>query len=81
MASPEGSQRVYRATIFDITDRKKYEKELMDARKKAEFAARAKAEFLATISHEIRTPLNAVIGIANLLQKTPLNDQQKEFLA
>ena len=79
VASPEANQRVYRATIFDITDRKKYEKELMDARKKAEGAARAKAEFLATISHEIRTPLNAIIGIANLIQKTPLNDQQKEY--
>ena len=79
VASPEGNPKVYRATIFDITDRKKYEKELMDARKKAESAARAKAEFLATISHEIRTPLNAVIGIANLIQKTPLNDQQKEY--
>ena len=79
VTSPEGSKRVYRATIFDITDRKKYEKELMDARKKAEGAARAKAEFLATISHEIRTPLNALIGIANLIQKTPLNDQQKEY--
>ncbi len=79
VAGPEGNQKVYRATIFDITDRKKYEKELMAARKKAEGAASAKAEFLATISHEIRTPLNAVIGIANLIQKTPLNDQQKEY--
>lgn len=79
VVNPEGSQRVYRATFFDITDRKRYERELMDARKKAEGAARAKAEFLATISHEIRTPLNSVVGIANLIQKTPLNDQQKEY--
>lgn len=79
VAGPEGNRKAYRATIFDITDRKKYEKEILDARKKAEGAAKAKAEFLATISHEIRTPLNAIIGIANLIQKTPLNEQQKEY--
>jgi PAS domain S-box-containing protein len=79
VASSQANRMVYRATIFDITDRKKYEKELLEARKKAESAASAKAEFLATISHEIRTPLSAIIGIANLIHKTPLNDQQKEY--
>lgn len=79
IANPEGNPVAYRATIFDITDRKKYEKELLHAKKIAESAARAKAEFLATISHEIRTPLNAILGIANLIHKTPLNDQQKEY--
>ncbi|APG59497.1 PAS domain-containing hybrid sensor histidine kinase/response regulator [Christiangramia salexigens] len=69
----------YRATIFDITDRKKYEKELLNAKLKAESASKAKAEFLATMSHEIRTPLNAIHGIANLIAKTPLNEQQREY--
>jgi len=69
----------YRATIFDITDRKKYEKELIAAKKKAEEDSHAKAEFLSTISHEIRTPLHAILGIGNLLSKTHLNEDQKEY--
>ncbi len=79
LENAEGDPVVYRATIFDITDRKKYEKELIEAKRKAESAAKAKAEFLATISHEIRTPLNAIVGVANLIRNTPLNEQQKNY--
>ncbi len=75
----EENPLTYRATIFDITDRKKYEKELMAAKKKAEEDSHAKAEFLSTISHEIRTPLHAILGIGNLLNKTHLNEDQKEY--
>ena len=69
----------YRATILDITDRKKYETALLEAKEKAEAASRAKAEFLSTISHEIRTPLNAILGIGNLIHETPLNQLQQEY--
>lgn len=40
---------------------------------------RAKAEFLATVSHELRTPLNAIIGLAELLQQTPLDPAQHDY--
>lgn len=79
VAVGQGEEKIYQATLFDITDRKKYEKELLEARRKADIAVQKKAEFLATISHEIRTPLNAIIGIANLLHNTPLNEQQAEY--
>lgn len=75
----EQNSAIFRASVLDITDRKKYEKVLMDGKAKAEEAARAKAEFLYTMSHEIRNPLNAIIGIGNLIQDTSLDDLQKEY--
>ncbi len=45
----------------------------------AERANRSKSTFLATMSHEIRTPLNAVIGMASLLETTPLSPQQQDY--
>ncbi|SDR92751.1 PAS domain-containing hybrid sensor histidine kinase/response regulator [Gramella sp. MAR_2010_147] len=70
----------YRASVFDISDRTKYEQELFNAKVRAEKSAKEKAQFLATISHEIRTPLNGILGIGNLLAKTPLNSKQKEYV-
>ena len=62
-----GKPLLNRTTLFNITDRKNYERELVLARKRAEDAARAKADFLSMISHEIRTPMNAIIGLSGLL--------------
>lgn len=47
---------------------------------KAQSANRAKAEFLSNISHEIRTPMNGVMGMVELLDGTPLDDEQREYL-
>lgn len=75
-----GRSLINRVTVFDITDRKKYERELLLERQKAERAARAKADFLSMMSHEIRTPMNAVIGVAHLLETTELSEVQSEYM-
>ena len=65
----------------NITELKRTQLDLHAAKEAAEENAQAKQNFLANMSHEIRTPLNGILGIAGLLAKTPLDDQQSQYLS
>lgn len=66
--------------VEDITIQKRVAEELIASKHKAEEATKAKSYFLANMSHEIRTPMNGIIGFSEVLKKSELNSQQREFV-
>ena len=66
--------------VSDVTQMKRTEQSLREAKEVAERAVRAKGLFLANISHELRTPMNGIMGMANLALRTELSAEQHEYL-
>ena len=76
----DNTPQFFIAHIEDVSEQHKINAALKAAQEAAEVASKSKSDFLAMMSHEIRTPMNAMLGMAELLQDTALNNQQKEFV-
>ncbi|BFM50987.1 ATP-binding protein [Marinomonas sp. THO17] len=73
--------RSYWQTLNDNLMLSEQAKELEKAKLQAEAAGQAKANFLAAMTHEIRTPLNGILGMAQLLSLSKLNDEQRQHVS
>lgn len=65
---------------YDLTKQLEYESTIIKAKEQALAGTQAKSEFLANMSHEIRTPMNAIMGMAELLNETELDEEQKKYV-
>jgi two-component system, sensor histidine kinase and response regulator len=70
----------YIAIAYDISKQLEYESAIINAKEAALAGTKAKSEFLANMSHEIRTPMNAIMGMAELLNETTLDIEQKKYV-
>jgi len=66
--------------VIDMIRSNRYKMQLIEARNRAEYLAKAKEEFLANMSHEIRTPLNAIIGFSEQIEHTTLQPEQQRYI-
>ncbi len=78
LIDPEDASKGIIATSIDITERKLIQKQLLEAKEKAEQSDRLKSAFLANMSHEIRTPMNAIIGFASFLKEEDLSKEDHD---
>jgi len=70
---------VWDCIIVNITDRKKYEKEIIEAKEQAEESDRLKSSFLANMSHEIRTPMNGIVGFLGFIERDELPAEKRNI--
>jgi PAS domain S-box-containing protein len=70
----------WHGVALDVTERKRAEHELAQAKEAAEAANKAKSAFIANMSHELRTPLNAILGFSQLMAQAALTQQQRQYL-
>ena len=82
-----GGVRGFFVLASDVSELKRTElrlhelnEQMVRARDKAEAASIAKSEFVANMSHEIRTPMNAIIGLARLLEESPLERRERSYV-
>lgn len=75
-----GHPLLIRTVVMTATDRRKYEQELLAERREAELTSKAKTDFVSMLSHDIRSPLAAVVGVAEMLERSPLTPTQQSYV-
>lgn len=77
----DGRPQLVRTMVFDASERRSYERELLLARREAERAAREKSGFVAMLSHDLRSPLTAIMNVADLLIRDESGRERERYLA